>query len=97
MFHHIAMFRFRPEVPAETVGSIRERLLRLPETIDSIRDYRVGRDLGLSDATWDMVVVAGFEDEAGYRAYSTHPDHVPIVDEIRGLVTDRAAVQSVEL
>lgn len=97
MFHHIAMFRFRSDVPAETVGDIRRRLLQLPESIDTIRGYRVGRDAGLSDTTWDMVVIAEFDDEAGYRSYAAHPDHVPIVAEVGALVTDRAAVQSAEL
>ena len=94
MFRHVAMFRFRDDVPEETIESIRDRLLALPTTVESIRSYEVGRDLGLKSTTWDMVVIAGFDDIDGYRAYSTHPSHVPIVEEITGLVTDRAAVQA---
>ena len=94
MFRHVAMFKFRDDVPDSTIDSIRTRLLRLPEKIPAIRAYEVGRDLDLSPATWDMVVIGGFDDIDGYRAYAAHPDHVPIVEEIRALVTDRAAVQS---
>ncbi len=97
MFHHVAMFRFREDVAPETIAEIRTRLLELPGKIDAIRGYHVGRDAGLSDSTWDMVVVAHFDDEAGYRAYHAHGDHVPIVQEILPLVTDRAAVQSAEM
>ena len=97
MLHHIAMFRFRNDVTDETIDDVRSRLLKLPETIDVIREYRVGRDARLSDTTWDMVVFAAFADLEGYSIYSTHPDHVPIVDEVRELVTDRAAVQTTDL
>ncbi len=97
MFHHVAMFRFRDDVAAETIAGIRSRLLELPATVASIRSYQVGHDAGLSDGTWDMVVVAQFDDEAGYRNYSAHPDHVPIVRDVLGLVTARASVQSVEM
>ena len=94
MFRHVAMFRFRDDVQEETIRSIRDRLLALPNTIESIRSYEVGRDLGLKSTTWDMVVIAGFDDIDGYRTYSAHPDHVPIVEEVSRLVTDRAAVQT---
>jgi hypothetical protein len=94
MFRHVAMFRFRDDVSDDTIRSIRHRLLALPDTVESIRSYEVGRDLGLKSTTWDMVVIAGFDDIDGYRAYSTHPDHVPIVEEISRLATGRAAVQT---
>ncbi len=97
MFHHVAMFRFRDDVTAEEIADVRRRLVAMPDTIDVIREFRVGRDAGLSDASWDMVVVAAFDDADGYREYAAHPDHVPIVEDIRRLATDRVAVQSTEL
>ena len=97
MFHHIAMFRFRSDVADTAVASIRTDLLRLPEEIPAIRTYSVGRDAGLRDGTWDMVVVASFDDQSGYLEYSTHPRHLPIVERILALATDRAALQTSEL
>ena len=97
MFHHIVMFRFQEGVADSTIADIRTELLDLPSRIPAIETYEVGRDAGLSDGAWDLVVVAGFADAAGYQLYSTHPDHLPIVRRIRSLVTDRAAIQTGEL
>ena len=94
MFHHIAMFRFKEDVEEAVVAAIHTDLLALPDKIEAIRSYRVGFDAGVSDAAWDLVVVAEFADEAGYKAYSSHPDHVPVVHRIRALIEDRAAIQT---
>jgi hypothetical protein len=97
MIHHIVMFRFRDDVTEDVIANIRADLLSLPGKINSIRSYQVGRDLTLSTTTWDMVVIGGFDDEAGYQAYSNHPEHLPIVARVGALVTDRAALQTAEI
>lgn len=97
MFHHVAMFKFKEDVSAETIAELRARLIMLPGLVPSIRTYQVARNVGLSDDAWDLVVIGGFDDEAGWREYATHPDHTPIVDEIRGLVGSLARLQTTEL
>jgi hypothetical protein len=97
LFHHIAMFRFKDDVSDAVVAGIREDLLTLPDKLAAIRTYQVGRDAAVSEGAWDLVVVGGFDDEAGYQAYSAHPDHLVIVERIRKLITDRASLQSREL
>lgn len=97
MFHHVAMFRFKDDVPESTVADIVERLQALPTLVPSIRSYSVGRDVGLSDGAWDLVVIGAFDDETGWRDYSTHPDHVPIVHQIKELISASARVQTTDL
>ena len=97
MIHHIAMFKFRQGVDPAQVAAIRNDLLALPDSIAAIRSYRVGRDAGLRDGTWDMVVVASFAGPAGYQEYSEHPDHQAIVKRILELAVDRASLQTSEL
>jgi hypothetical protein len=97
VFHHVAMFRFKDDVPEAAVADIAERLRALPALVPSIRGYEVGRDAGLSDGAWDLVVIGAFDDEAGWRDYATHPDHVPIVHEIRDLVAASARMQTTDL
>jgi hypothetical protein len=97
MFHHIVMFRFKEEVTKETVAEIRTQLLDLPSSIETIRSYHIGRDAGVTQGTWDLVVIAEFDDEAGYRTYRDHPDHVPVVNRIASLAEERASVQTLEL
>lgn len=97
MIHHIAMFRFRDDVDDATIAELRADLLALPDKIGTIRSYRVGRDVGLREGTWDMVVVAGFDDDAGYMVYREHPDHLPVVARVGKLITDSAALQTTEI
>lgn len=97
MFHHVAMFRFHEDVDAAIVEAIRNELLELPGHIPEIRSYAVGRDAGLREGTWDMVVLASFDDAAGYQEYRDHPRHRPLVDRILSIASDRAALQSSEL
>ena len=97
MFHHIVVFRFRDDVAAETIAEIRRDLQGLPALVDSIRSYVVGTNARVNPNTWDLVLVAAFDDEDGYRLYAQHPDHLVVVARIRELTTDRAAIQTVDL
>ena len=97
MINHIAMFKFQQGVDPAQVADIRDDLLTLPESIDAIKSYRVGRDAGIKDGSWDMVVVASFVDPAGYHEYSEHPDHQSIVKRILEIAVDRASLQTDEL
>jgi hypothetical protein len=97
MFHHIVMFRFKDDVAAETIAEIRRDLQALPGLVASIRTYKVGTNARVNPNTWDLVLVAGFDDEAGYRSYRDHPDHLAVVVRIRELTTERAAIQTVDL
>jgi hypothetical protein len=93
VFTHIAMFRIRPDVEEAEIERVRGRLLELPGLVPGVKTFSVGRDAGISDGNWDMVVVAGFDDEAGYRAYAAHPDHHPVIMEVRAIIAERAGIQ----
>jgi len=58
-----------------------EALRGLPAQISEIRSYEVGADLGLRDGNADLAIVASFDDEAGWRAYLSHPAHLQAIDE----------------
>ncbi|MBO0807460.1 MAG: Dabb family protein, partial [Actinobacteria bacterium] len=73
---------------------IAAELRTLPDTIDAIRDYRVGPDAGLNPANRDFAVVADFDDADGYLAYRDHPAHRAMVEQhITPIVAHREAVQ----
>lgn len=97
MFHHIVLFRFKEDVSPETIADLRSHILSLRNTIDTIHHLSVGRDAGLSDGNWDLVVVAAFADIDGYRTYRDHPEHLPVIERLRTLTVARAAVQSTEV
>ena len=94
MIRHVVLFRWTPEATAEQKRRVAEELSRLPALVPSLRDYRLGANLGLKPGNFDFAVAADFDDVDGYLAYRDHPEHQAIVTEfIQPIVTERAAVQ----
>jgi len=93
-FRHVVMFRWADHVDDDHVERVRSGLSALPDAIEQIRGYVHGTDVGVSEGTYDYVVVADFDDVAGFETYRDHPQHVQLIEElIKGNVADRAAVQ----
>jgi len=94
MIRHVVMMRWAAGSTAEQQQRVATELSRLPALVPSLRDYRLGADLGLNPGNFDFAVAADFDDVDGYLAYRDHPEHRAIVAEfIQPIVADRAAVQ----
>ena len=75
-------------------SSLRYYQLTHDYLVPSLRDYRLGANLGLNPGNFEFAVAADFDDVAGYLAYRDHPSHRAIVAEfIQPIVAERAAVQ----
>lgn len=93
-FRHVVMFKWDDHVDDDHIEQVRAGLSALPAEIAVIRSYVHGSDVGVSDGTYDYVVVADFDDVDGYRTYRDHPVHVQLIEAmIKGNITDRAAIQ----
>jgi hypothetical protein len=94
MIRHVVMMRWAAGATAEQQQRVATELGRLPALVPSLRDYRLGADLGLNPGNFDFAVAADFDDVDGYLAYRDHPEHRAIVAEfIQPIVAERAAVQ----
>ena len=94
MIRHVVTFRWTPAATEEQKRRVAAELARLPALVPSLRDYRIGANLGVNPGTFDFAVAADFDDVDGYLAYRDHPEHRAIVAEfIQPIVTERAAVQ----
>jgi hypothetical protein len=94
MMRHIAVFRFRDGTTDEEIASVDRGLAALPALIPEIEAYNFGRDLGVADGTWDYAVAADFADEAAFKLYAGHPDHVRVVETfVKPLVVETARTQ----
>ena len=94
MIRHVVLFRWTADATAEQKQRAAAELSRLPALVPSLRDYRLGANLGINPGTFDFAVAADFDDADGYLAYRDHPEHRAIVAEfIQPIVTERAAVQ----
>jgi hypothetical protein len=94
MIRHVVLFRWTPDATAEQRRRVATELSRLPALVPSLRDYRLGVNLGLNPGNFEFAVAADFDDVDGYLAYRDHPSHRAIVAEfIQPIVAERAAVQ----
>ena len=95
MITHVVMFRWRREMPQGQVERIVTALAALPASIDSIRSYACGPDMGVAGAAnYDFAVSATFDDIDGWRTYDTDAEHERVrAEEIRPWIADRASVQ----
>ncbi len=88
------MFRWTPDASDAAKTAASDALTALGRQVPTVRSYRFGPDAGLADTNWDFVVVADFDDEAGYLIYRDHPAHQALItDVLQPIVAQRAGVQ----
>ena len=94
MIRHVSVLTFADDATDEQIDAVATALRALPATIPELRDYRVGRDLGIDPGNGSFVVIGDFDDEDGYRAYRDHPDHVAVARaHILPILAGRTAAQ----
>jgi hypothetical protein len=94
MIRHCVFISLHPGTTDAAVTAIVESLEGLPAKIPSIRTYEVGTDLGWREGNPEIAIVAGFDDEAGWRAYLSHPAHLAAnEDQIAAHSSGRTSVQ----
>jgi hypothetical protein len=94
MLRHTVMFSWNDDAPDDQVDIVTAALAELPATIAEIRSYVFGPDAGIVEGNADYVVVADFDDAAGFLTYRDHPAHQQfITDHIAGKIAGRSAVQ----
>ena len=71
-----------PGTKADIADRIVAELTAYAPTCPTIRDYKVGRDIGLAEGTADVAVVAEFDDVDGYQFYAADEGHVKIIQEL---------------
>jgi len=94
MFHHVAMFKFKDGTTPEQVTAVTAGLARLPDEIDVLAGYRFAPDAGVTEGSWDYVVIADLPNANAYLAYKNHPAHIAAVRElIAPIVAEATRVQ----
>ena len=93
MIKHIVIFKWREEVSEAQVADVLDELHALPAAIDALEDYLAAADLGLTEGTSDMAIIATVASPEALRRYLDHPQHVAIVTKLRALAASRTAVQ----
>ena len=85
MIKHIVMWKVKKEItltPDEVALQFSEALQPLVGQIEGLISIEVGADLLKTDASYDIVLVAIFNDLASLAAYQPHPLHIKVVEAI---------------
>ena len=81
---HVVLTRWRPDAPADALGSMRALARQFPVTVPGVLEVVEGPSSspeGLEAGfTWALVVT--FRDARARDTYLTHPAHLPVAETI---------------
>jgi len=92
LVRHIFMWRV---ADGADPNRIVELLNTLPGNVPGVRGWEIGSHVGEkgeSGDPWDGVLVSDFDSFAGLQAYSEHPYHMEVVEQLLPMFSDRALV-----
>ncbi len=92
MIRHIVMWKFNDETSRDSIVEMQKRLEDLREKVPSLVEISVGPDISHKERSWDMALNSCFNSVDDLRAYATHPAHLKVVEFIKPLVKETAAV-----
>lgn len=98
MIRHIVMWKFADEACGRTreenLDFVAGKLKALYESgkIKGLYRMEIGKDIGRTDMSYDMVLVTEFESMEALKAYKVFPDHVEISQYVKQVRTARATV-----
>ena len=82
MLTHIVLITASADATDEQVEAMVAGLRGLPDRIEEIRGYEVGRDLGLAEGNATVTIQATFASPDDLQAYVVHPAHQEVVTEL---------------
>ncbi|MFW6019787.1 MAG: Dabb family protein [Bacteroidales bacterium] len=93
MIRHIVMFRLKDEPEKhENIQKLKEAIEKLEEFIPEAKSIEVGVNINEKPSAYDLVLVSEFEDEDALERYRVHPEHQKVVEFIKEVNEDIAAV-----
>ena len=100
MLKHIVLWRFLEHAEGRTkqenIEIIRAGLLALPAVIPEIRSMEIGLDVLHSGMSYDMALIAEFDDMEAMQAYKNHPEHLKVAAIVAKTKSDRATIDFTE-
>lgn len=96
MIEHVVMWKFADfaegKTKEENMDWVREHLLALPAIIPEIRKMEIGKDIGHTEMSYDMVLIMHFDSMDALHTYKVHPDHQAVSSYVKKIRIARATV-----
>ena len=91
MVKHIVMFKLK-EKSATNLKTLASALNGMKGRIKTLKFFEVGEDFKGSDRSYDLVLVAHFENRQGLETYAGHEVHQPVIQLARSLCSETVVV-----
>ena len=95
MVVHIVLFNFKEENKKKHIQKAREMLEALPEKVPTLKEIEVGVNFSDKDRAMDLSIITTFDNKVGLEVYATHPEHVKVVEYLKGVVEESRVVDYV--
>ncbi len=92
MIRHIVMFRFKADTPQTDRAAFLEMLRGLPSKIAEIKSFEAGFDLVRAPRSFDLALVASYDDLAALERYAKHEHHLPVIERSKEICEQVVAV-----
>ncbi len=92
MLHHYILLKYQPGTSAEHINTFCEKMLALPDVIDTIKSLSIGKDELHEGRSWDLLLIMQFESVDALRHYQKHPAHVAVMQFNDAYVADIGAI-----
>ena len=93
MLKHIVMVKFNDRQKADELSrEFKSKLIDLINKIPELKSMEVGINFNTKASAFDLVLIAGFDNEEGLNKYRVHPDHVKVLDFMKEIVEKTAVV-----
>lgn len=82
MIIHIALFKFKEEIPKEQVDNVMEEVRDFKNQIPLIVEIYAGKNFSKHSQEFTHAIVIKFKSKEDIDSYRSHPEHKPIADKL---------------
>jgi len=93
MLRHIVMVSFKNRQRVDKLSvEFKTLLMDLVDKIPELNNMEVGLNVNTKPSAFDLALIADFEDINGLNIYRIHPEHVKVLNYMKGVVEKTAVV-----
>jgi hypothetical protein len=96
MINHVVLFKLKEFSTEQEKNAARDKfvnaLLGLKDKINVLKHIEAGAHYSLESPSFDVALITHFESLEDLEIYKVHPDHLKVVELVKEIIDDRAAV-----